>query len=79
MLFEIVRQSIYTHDIQTASKPQQLCTYHRSGYDCAGYCIIAICKISLRIIGTPETKVSGVFYGEMQDYISQQKKVVSHK
>lgn len=39
MLIEIVRQSLYTRDIQPTSKPQQICGHLRSGYDCSGDCI----------------------------------------
>lgn len=39
---EIVRQSLYTRDIQTTSKPQQICGHLRSGDEGSGCCVIVI-------------------------------------
>ena len=36
---EIIRQLLYTRDIQPTSKPQQICGHLRSCYDRTGYCV----------------------------------------
>lgn len=36
MLIEIIRQSLYTRDIQPTSKPLQICGHLRSCYACTG-------------------------------------------
>ena len=42
MLIEIIRQSLYTRDIQPTSNPLQICGHLRSRYACTG-CLL-ICR-----------------------------------
>ena len=41
MLIEIIRQSLYTRDIQPTSKPLQICGHLRSCDERPGYCLIS--------------------------------------
>ena len=45
MLIEIIRQSLYTRDIQPTSKPQQICGHLRSCYACSGRLLIVYFQI----------------------------------
>ena len=46
MLIEIIRQSLYTRDIQPTSKPLQICGHLRSCYAGSGCLLIFLSKIT---------------------------------
>ena len=45
MLIEIIRQSLYTRDIQPTSNPLQICGHLRSCYACSGCLLIVYFQI----------------------------------
>ena len=45
MLIEILRQSLYTRDIQPTSNPLQICGHLRSCYACSGCLLIVYFQI----------------------------------
>lgn len=47
MLIEIIRQSLYTRDIQPTSKPLQICEHLRNGYDRSGRLLINLLQMRL--------------------------------